>query len=123
LHNTFFHQPFLTGVAQAAVSPAFAPELFESLGSNNANEEVDSQSPRMPLPLLEILRQAYDSSTLKPVMPYNKNANLRERLKDAFKDGRPEEILRLANLWWPGPHSSIDFNKKVEELFGRQRFC
>jgi hypothetical protein len=71
-------------------------------------------------PLLQILRQVYDSDTLQPVMPYDPNATITQRFKDLFTDGRPEEIQRLCALWWSKSTSDgvsdSEIAAKIEEL-------
>lgn len=67
--------------------------------------------------LLSILRQAYDSDIMKPVMPYDPDAVLSGRLRAACADGRPEEIRRLSALWQiDTSRGQAAFDEKVEEL-------
>ncbi|KDQ61069.1 hypothetical protein JAAARDRAFT_45728 [Jaapia argillacea MUCL 33604] len=104
-------------LAQTAVHKPFVPELFDVSSDTDALPNVNAQTP-VGQPLLAILRQVYDSDILKPVMPYDNNALLSARIRDASMDGRPAEIRRLSALW--GVHCQLqphEFDKKVEELF------
>ena len=112
-------------LAQTAVHPAFQPEIFDLKPQKSvADEPRDKQSRGLSrqsshgLSLLEILRQAYDSPTMKPAMPYNRDANLGQLLADATKDGRPEEIIRLSNLWEiDATRGQEELDERVEEIF------
>lgn len=85
-------------------------------GHHNERENGRRQ-PSQGLSLLEILRQAYDSPILKPVMPYNNDAFIRQRFVDASKDGRPEEIIRLSNLWEVNAaRGQEELDERVEEF-------
>jgi len=55
----------------------------------------------------------YDSTIMKPVMPYDPDALLSKRRRDALTDGRPEEIRRLASLWRVDASS---FDTNLQEL-------
>src|SRR5271170_4550894 len=91
----------LPGLALTAVSDANGPVLFDS-----SLDTVSTPNQQQgPLPLFEILRQVYDSSILKPVMPYNPNLLISKRRLLACEGGRPAEIRRLVALWW-SPSSS-----------------
>ncbi|KAF8873946.1 hypothetical protein BD779DRAFT_1664309 [Infundibulicybe gibba] len=71
------------------------------------------------LPLLEILRQLYESPILKPAMPYNPDTSIPTHFHEACEDGRSEEIRRLATLWWsPSPNANLesDLKVKLEEI-------
>ena len=50
-------------------------------------------------------------------MPYNPDALLSTRIREASKDGRPEEIKRLAALWFSADEGEEQMEKKIEELF------
>ena len=55
---------------------------------------------------------------MKPVMPYDNDALLRQRFNDAVKDGRPAEIVRLSNLWEiNAARGQKELDERVEELF------
>jgi hypothetical protein len=91
----------------------YAPELYEAPEGDQTDRPSEAA-----LPLLEIIRMVYDSPVLKPVMPYKPNALNSTRVQEALCDGRPEEIRRLAALWWPAPGStsSVDLTLKIQEL-------
>jgi hypothetical protein len=66
----------------------------------------------------------YDSPLLTPVLPYDPNALLRHRVITHLSDGRPEEIIRIADLWaLPSSSSSStapdskEWDSKIEEIF------
>ena len=55
---------------------------------------------------------------MHPVMPYDPDALVRDRLVAALKDGRPEEVLRLSKLWHINPaRGQQELDERVEELF------
>lgn len=59
----------------------------------------------------------YDSPVLKPVMPYDPDALVSKRSADAMKDGRPEEIRRLASKWTiDASRGEAEFAARVEEI-------
>ena len=67
--------------------------------------------------LLEIFRQMYDSDILHPPMPYDGDALLSKRLEETKKGGRPQEIVRLANLWYIDlSRGQAELDEKVEEI-------
>lgn len=117
--------PFLSALAQAAVHSAFRPELFELEKAPAPLEPLSytDRSPSLRQPskghsLLSILRQAYDSAIMTPVMPYDPDALLSARFRDACTDGRPEEIRRLSSLWQVDiVRGQVELDDKVEELF------
>jgi hypothetical protein len=84
------------------------PELYEFT-------PIESRS--QPPSLLQILRQVYDSSILKPVMPYDPDALLSARIRDAREGGRLEEIKRLCTSWFSQLDDEEHLATKVEELF------
>ncbi|THH31188.1 hypothetical protein EUX98_g3013 [Antrodiella citrinella] len=111
------------GVAQAAIhSDKSVPEALrlgpQPSGHVNSTSSPDGhRQPSRGLSFLEILREFYDSPILKPVMPYDPNAFLRIRQADAVKDGRPEEIARLADKWIVDTSKGqAGLDEKVEEL-------
>ncbi|OBZ68792.1 hypothetical protein A0H81_11363 [Grifola frondosa] len=90
-------------LAQTAVHQPFLPEIF--------NLNIEGYS------LLSILQQTYDSPIMKPVMPYDPDAFISARFKDACHDGRPEEIRRLSALWQVDVTRGREgLDEKVEEL-------
>lgn len=67
--------------------------------------------------LLSIIQMMYDSEILSPILPYQPDALLSTRSKDAMKDGRPEEIKRLSSLWTIDPNGGDEeFDARVEEI-------
>ena len=50
-------------------------------------------------------------------MPYDPDALFSARLREARKNGRPEEIRRLSALWFAADEPDEQLNIKVEELF------
>jgi len=113
-------------LAQTAVHSPFAPEIFDlaTLTDHTQPDDVEAGSGPHSQPfrgksLLSILREAYDSDILRPVMPYDPDALLRKRRDDVLKDPKkPEEIRRLSAEW------QVDISKgqealdeKLEELF------
>lgn len=67
--------------------------------------------------MLLIIKQMYDSEILKPVMPYQPDALLSTRMKDAMTNGRPEEICRLsAQIPVKDRAESAELDARVEEL-------
>jgi hypothetical protein len=75
--------------------------------------ESRSQTPS----LFQILRQVYDSSILKPVMPYDPDALLSARIRDAQEGGRLEEIKRLCASWFSSSDNEEHLMMKIEEIF------
>ncbi|TBU62348.1 hypothetical protein BD310DRAFT_919205 [Dichomitus squalens] len=109
-------------LAQTAVHNAFYPELFDApppltVLDYKARRPTHRQ-PHRGSSLLHILRQAYDSEIMKPVMPYDPDALLSARFKSAFEDGtRVKEIRRLSALWQvDASRGQLEFDEKVEEL-------
>jgi len=102
----------------------FVPEIFDLESSGETHPQSSSSStpahrqPSKGSSLLSILREAYDSPLMEPVLPYDPNAFLRVRMADALADKRrPPEIRRLAAQWqvdMQGGQPELD--AKVEEL-------
>lgn len=112
----------LEGLAQTAVHPPLPPFLFSfenppDPGPNKVNGSDSSRQPLRGPSVLEILRQVYDSPILKPVMPYDPNAVIYARLKDAMSEGRPQEIRRVCSQLY------IDEEKGDEELDAKVEEC
>ncbi|KAI0372204.1 hypothetical protein BV20DRAFT_1050960 [Pilatotrama ljubarskyi] len=111
-------------LAQTAVHDAFRPELFDLTNAPSSPESLTykasdaaQRQPSKGHSLLSILRQAYDSETMKPVMPYDRDALLSARLRAACADGRPEEIRRLSALWQIDTRcGQPELDDKVQEL-------
>ena len=93
------------------------PPLLATL--NYKSENAASRQPHKGHSLLSILRQAYDSDVMKPVMPYDSDALLSARFKAALADGtRGAEIRRLSALWQVDiARGQAELDEKVEELF------
>ncbi|GJE96190.1 questin oxidase family protein [Phanerochaete sordida] len=110
-------------LAQAACHSPYVPEIFDlrpqtkTTNGHTAQETAAGRQPAQGLSLLEIIREMYDSPIMKPVMPYDPDGLLRKRQADARTDGRPEEIVRLANLWVvDASRGQAGLDEKVEEL-------
>ena len=103
----------------------FTPDIFnirnqQDVPSVNARQSLHSPHGRQPsheYSLLEILREMYDSPVLHPVMPYDPNALLSKRSRDALKDGRSDELNRLIKLWHIDvSRGQAELDEKVEEI-------
>ncbi|PIL22571.1 hypothetical protein GSI_15260 [Ganoderma sinense ZZ0214-1] len=112
-------------LAQTAVHDAFYPEVFDLVNAPPSLQNLDYKSgnttqrrPHKGHSLLSILRQAYDSDIMKPVMPYDSDALLSARFKSALADGtRGPEIRRLSALWQVDTsRGQAELDEKVEEL-------
>jgi len=112
-------------LAQTAAHSPFVPEIYDLRPQAPASEEASKppsstaarRHPSQGRSLLTILREAYDSSIMHPVMPYDPNALIRQRFIDATKDGRTDEIKRLSALWHIDvSRGQAELNEKVEEL-------
>lgn len=114
----------LAALAQTAVHSPFVPEIFDlrsqesvTNGHPTTANRNGARQPSQGFSLLEILREAYDSPIMHPVMPYDPDALLSRRFADAFKDGRPEEIVRLSKLWHiDAARGEAELSERVEEL-------
>ncbi|TFY61173.1 hypothetical protein EVG20_g7157 [Dentipellis fragilis] len=120
-------------LAQAAIHDAFHPDLFPwnvpydipETQTPNSNGHVTEPAPNVPPRLhargetiLSILRQMYDSEILTPVLPYDPNALLSQRRRDALTPARTAEIRRLAALWSYMPDlTPTELAERTEELF------
>ncbi|OCH91869.1 P-loop containing nucleoside triphosphate hydrolase protein [Obba rivulosa] len=107
-------------LAQTAVHSPLASEIFDLNSQSSANGGKGSSpthcQPSKGQSLLSILRQAYDSPIMTPVMPYDNDAFINQRFRDALKDGRPEEIRRLSAQWEiDASRGQEEFDEKVEE--------
>lgn len=109
----------VSGLAQTACHDVNTAELFEDLLQGgpfpNGNNTADAELPS----LFSVLRQFYDSDVLTPVMPYDPDALLSKRRRDAFRDGtRGTEIVRIASMWsLPQDSPPTFWEKKLEETF------
>ncbi|CCM01887.1 uncharacterized protein FIBRA_03958 [Fibroporia radiculosa] len=112
------------GLAQTAIHSPFVPELFDLNSGkyvNDATTETAGSPRRQPArgsSLLAILREAYDSPIMVPVMPYDPNAFLRVRIASVLADPmRLAEIRRLAAKWCIDVRrGQQELDDKVEEL-------
>jgi hypothetical protein len=66
--------------------------------------------------LFEIIREVYDSEIMEPVMPYDNDAPMSVRYREARKGGRTAEIKRLTASWFSADESEEDLERKMEEL-------
>ncbi|THG94331.1 hypothetical protein EW026_g7119 [Hermanssonia centrifuga] len=109
-------------LAQTAIHSPFYPGIFDlrpqaNIANGHSAPTKEHRQPSHGKSLLAIIREAYDSEIMHPVMPYDPDAFLRERFTDAYKDGRPEEIVRLANLWYIDvSRGQKELDEKLEEL-------
>jgi len=108
-------------LAQTAVHSPVTPEIFDLDSQAQSIKGVKSSIPAHRQPskgqsLLSILRLAYDSQIMTPVMPYDPDAFISQRFRDALTDGRPEEIRRLSAQWEiDASRGQVEFDEKVEE--------
>ncbi|KAI5118792.1 hypothetical protein M0805_005020 [Coniferiporia weirii] len=103
-----FNMPSIvaSGLAEAAVTRSVPPALFED----------SAEPPAESVSLLEIIRKMYDSDVLKPIMPYQPDALLSTRMKEALTDDRAREIRRLSAQWHVDASlSPAEFEKRTEE--------
>ncbi|KZT11996.1 uncharacterized protein LAESUDRAFT_641939 [Laetiporus sulphureus 93-53] len=112
-------------LAQTAVHSPFVPEIFDLSPSkqqqvphDSATASIAHRQPSRGRSLLAILREAYVSPAMMPVMPYDPDALLSMRIKNALESpGRPEEIRRLAAQWQVDTsRGQQELDEKVEEL-------
>lgn len=111
---------YAIGLAQTAIHRPLPESLFDIKFTEspvwNAEEPVHRQ-PSKGVSLIEIIRQVYESPILKPVTPYDPNALINVRQKDALKDGREEEIKRICSQYCiDESRGEKEFEEKIEEL-------
>ncbi|TFY78458.1 hypothetical protein EWM64_g5556 [Hericium alpestre] len=121
-------------LAQTAVHEAFQPDAFVwggpvpstpgnvGLHTNGSNAALSPNTPRRlharGQTLFSIIREMYDSKALTPVLPYDADALLSKRRKDAMIPERTSELRRLVSLWSCTPDlSPSELAARVEELF------
>ncbi|THH14724.1 hypothetical protein EW146_g5645 [Bondarzewia mesenterica] len=110
-------------VAQAlaitAVHNAHEPRVFSwNAHESSAAKTDDSDSTHGGYTLLSIFREAYTSDVMIPVLPYDPDALLSKRTKEALTPARIVEIRRLTSLWSITPTlTPAQLSQKVEELF------
>ncbi|KAJ6561795.1 hypothetical protein B0H19DRAFT_1375119 [Mycena capillaripes] len=112
-----FGQDFMVaqGLAQAAVTPPGGVAAF-NMPAGMPN--VETKTPNKPSPpLLSLLREAYESPLLVPVMPYESQVLMIKRLRDWMSDPkRGAEIRRIYSQWTIDLNGSDqEIDKKVEE--------
>ncbi|KZP16253.1 hypothetical protein FIBSPDRAFT_748982 [Athelia psychrophila] len=95
-------------IAQAMTRP-FVPALFDF-------DATEPPTSAPSLSLFEIIRRVYDSETLRPVMPYDKDALPSKRIKDAASGGRAEAIRELVAQWFSADEGITQLENKHEEL-------
>lgn len=99
----------ILGLAMAAVTDPYVPALFDF-------EAEQLTTSAVPLSLFEILREFYDSDTLHPVMPYEKDALFGRLVKDTQANGRPEAIRALVAKWFGPAEGPAHLASKHDEL-------
>jgi len=117
------------GLAQTAVSRPLFPALFEGAPvvsnmngtSTNSNPSLSKEDvrryPSQGPSLLSIIQMMYDSEILTPILPYQPDALLSTRSKEAMTNGRPEEIKRISSMWTIDPDGGeTEFDARVEEI-------
>lgn len=112
---------YATGLAQTAIHRPLPASLFDINFTESpvqiAEEPAPQRQPSKGVSLMEIIRQVYESSILKPVTPYDPNALINVRQKDALKDGREEEIKRICSQYYiDESRGEKEFEDKIEEL-------
>lgn len=112
---------YATGLAQTAIHRPLPASLFDINFAESpvqiAEEPAPQRQPSKGVSLMEIIRQVYESSILKPVTPYDPNALINVRQKDALKDGREEEIKRICSQYYiDESRGEKEFEDKIEEL-------
>lgn len=112
----------LLALAQTAIHSASSAEIFnlppqEKVINGTSAGTAAGRQPTHGHSLLAILREAYDSPIMHPVMPYKPDALIIERRTEAMQDGRVEEIVRLSSLWYiDASGGEKELASKVEEL-------
>lgn len=123
--NCFIYPPHITALAQAALHSPMSSSIFDlnapltsdASVNGSPSKNLHHRQPSRGLSLFAILRETYDSPIMKPVMPYDPNALISARIRDALTDGRPEEIRRLAALWEIDIfRGQAELDEKIEEL-------
>ncbi|KAJ6610728.1 hypothetical protein B0H10DRAFT_1811114 [Mycena sp. CBHHK59/15] len=101
------------GLAQAAVTMPGGVSVFEMPAALPSLEHKDMPSPS----LLSLLREAYNSPLLVPVLPYEPGALMAKRLRDWMSDPkRGAEIRRIYAKWTINlDGGEQEINRKVQE--------
>ncbi|EJD03460.1 uncharacterized protein FOMMEDRAFT_108695 [Fomitiporia mediterranea MF3/22] len=104
-----FNMPVIaaSGLAEVAVTKPIPPALYDDTPGSSAKNAT----------VLSIIKQMYDSEILVPVMPYQPEAFISARMKDATSNGRPEEICRLSSQIPIEENPNVsDLDSRVKEL-------
>ncbi|KAJ7134310.1 hypothetical protein C8R44DRAFT_662681 [Mycena epipterygia] len=112
-----FGQDFMVaqGLAQAAVTPPGGVSVFD-MPAGMPTVEKNSNQPAASL--LSLLREAYESPILAPVMPYEPGVLMIKRLRDWMSDPkRGVEIRRIYSKW------TIDLDGGDEEIDRKVQEC
>jgi len=107
------------GLAMAAISKPLPPQVYDlKEAASVKNDPVEgARLPSRGPSVLEIFKQVYDSSILKPVMPYDPDALLSARIRGAVSEGRADEIKRICSQFNIDTSSGDqEFDSKVEEI-------
>ncbi|TDL15119.1 hypothetical protein BD410DRAFT_733140 [Rickenella mellea] len=123
-----FNQPMIvaSALAQTCITAPMPSEFYDNSPTQSppspAGNTTLPKGARNPthggLPLLQILKLAYDSDIMKPPMPYNPSLNISQRRHISMVSGRPEEIARLSALWGVSASSLTDkeCDERAEEF-------
>lgn len=94
----------------AAVTSPFPALLFSF--ENPPNPEGGAPS------LLELMRELYDNDKLGPVMPYNKDFDIYDNMRNFMQSDKPKEAAKLiAKYYIDEAGGDAEFDAKVEECF------
>ncbi|KAF8156791.1 hypothetical protein B0H34DRAFT_710596 [Crassisporium funariophilum] len=97
-----------TGLSQAAMH---SPQLIRSI------YPIDTSPPSQSLTLLELLHQVYESEVLTPPLPYDPDALINARYRNALSNGGAEEIKRLCSQYHISDSpSEADLASKIQEI-------
>ena len=103
----------------AAVTKPLPPQVYDIEETTSVkNDPVEgTRLPSRGPSVLELLRQVYDSDILKPVMPYDPDALLSARIRDAVSEGRADEIKRICSQFSIDTSSGDqEYDAKAEEI-------
>jgi len=82
-----------------------------------SHQNVEPRLPARGHSLLAVLREAYNSEAMTPVLPYDPNALLSKRRVDAMTPARISEIRRLTAMWHcVSDLSPAELEIKAEEI-------
>ena len=103
----------------AAITKPLPSQVYDIEETTSVkNDPVEgTRLPSRGPSVLELLRQVYDSDILKPIMPYDPNALLSARIRDAVSEGRADEIKRICSQFSIDTSSGDqEYDAKVEEI-------